>query len=161
MKEMLLAINKVNAGFLHRLTDDIPAAKFCFQPVNLPNHPAWQVGHLTMVRSGAARMLGRPTDISDQWIEPFKRGSTPVADPSQYPTKEELLATFDRAQAHLAGVLQETDFATLDRPHSLEFMLKAHPTLRQLLTNMLTTHDGLHFGQLSDWRRANGLPRVI
>jgi hypothetical protein len=31
MKEMLLAINQVNARFLHRLTDDIPADYFCHE----------------------------------------------------------------------------------------------------------------------------------
>jgi hypothetical protein len=40
-------------------------------------------------------------------------------------------------------------------------MARRFPTKRILLAGMFGTHDGLHLGQLSVWRRLMGLPRVL
>lgn len=161
MLKALVELSRGNARLVRKMVEDVPAERMCYQPLNLPNHPAWQVGHLTSVRVSVARGLGRPVDIDEAWLKRFARGSVPVADPGAYPGKEELMGTFVRAQEHLEGVLAGLDEAALDGPNPVERLRERLPTVRHFVTFVLMVHDGMHVGQLADWRRAEGLPGVL
>jgi uncharacterized damage-inducible protein DinB len=47
-------------------------------------------------------------------------------------------------------------------PHEVEF-LKPTPlkTNRHLLSHLMTTHESMHIGQLSTWRRQMGFEKVV
>lgn len=161
MLKALVELSRGNAGLVRKMVAEVPEGRMCHQPVNLPNHPAWQVGHLTSVRVAVSRGLGKPIDIDEAWLKRFARGSVPVADAAAYPGKEELMATFVRAQEHLEGVLAGLDEAVLDGPNPVERLRERLPTVRHFVTFVLMVHDGIHVGQLADWRRTEGLPGVM
>ena len=93
------------------------------------------------------------------WPENFGRGSTPLAyaDGFTPPGKEDLRdavrQTHERFLAATAGLLPEV----WERPMPLEPFADRFPKLGDLLAHLLTTHDAVHWGQLSAWRRAAGL----
>lgn len=162
MWQSVIRVANFNKELLRRMLADIPEADMCKQPPGLPNHPTWLVGHLAFVRFAMAKQMGHPpSDFPDSWAKLFGRNSTPVDDASQYPPKEELWGTFERAHEHALRVASELSSEQLAGTHAIETLRPAFPTLGDLLVQMLTSHDGLHVGQLSDWRRANGLPRMI
>jgi len=161
MLDTLIDNATANTKILNKLVADIPQEKMCVQFPSLPNHPAWQIGHLTQVRAFASAMLGKSANLPAEWPTKFGRNSTPVADPASYPSKESLLALFQLTHDHLIQIIRTIEVAALDVPHDIERLIPLFPTRRHLLFNMLTTHDGMHFGQISDFRRALGLPRVI
>lgn len=162
---MLASLSRVtafNIKLLERMIGDIPADQMCQQPPGLPNHPAWTLGHLALVRFGMIKQMGGETsDFPEQWIALFGRGSTPCADVEQYPAKDELWSAVVRLHETTMKCLETLSPEQLERPHSIESLKEPFPTLGDLLVQMLTSHDGLHVGQLSDWRRALGYPRLM
>lgn len=160
MLQTVIDVIEGNLGFLEKMVADVPAERMCHQPPGLPNHPAWQVGHLTVVRSGMARMLGASADVPEAWQALFGPGSTPSSDTTKYPAKDELLATLRRAHRVVVDAFKAADPAKLAAPHGVERLNALGPTLGHVVVTALTAHDGLHVGQLSDWRRVMGLPRV-
>lgn len=162
MWSSVVRVANFNRELLRRMLADIPAADMCKQPPGLPNHPTWLMGHLAMVRNSIAKQAGNPSaDFPESWGKLFGRNSTPTADSSQYPGKDELWKTFERLHDHALRAASELTSEQLAGPHTIDVLKPAFPTLGDLLVQMLTSHDGLHAGQLSDWRRANGLPRMI
>jgi uncharacterized damage-inducible protein DinB len=162
MLKLISDMTAWNAALVRRGVEDVAEARMCHQHVNLPNHPAWQVGHLAAVRASVAGMLGRPfTAVDGAWLKRFAPGSVPSGDAAAYPKKAELLDVFAKAQDNLAAALIAADERTLAAPNPIEPLRAAMPTLGQLALTLTTTHDGMHVGQLSDWRRAEGLPRLL
>lgn len=161
MLDMLLEISRGNAGLLRKMVADVPEGRMCHQPANLPNHPAWQVGHLTFVRAAVARVVGRPGDIDPAWLARFERGTTPGGDAAAYPGKEELMAVFGRAQEQMEAALRGVSDEVLDGPNPIERVRERLPTVRHFVTYLLTVHDGFHAGQIASWRKAEGLPGVM
>jgi hypothetical protein len=162
MLKLISEVTRGNAAMLRKGVADVRDERMCHQHVNLPNHPAWTVGHLTMVRVNVAGLLGKPTEVVDKdWLARFNPGSTPACDAAAYPTKADLLRIFDAAQANLEAALLATNETALAGPHPLERLRDRFPTLGHLALTLVTTHDGLHIGQLTDWRRAEGLPRLL
>lgn len=162
MLKLIAELTCGNAALLKKGVADVRDDRMCHQHVNLPNHPLWTVGHLTMVRINVAALLGKPTDIVDKaWLKRFDPGSTPTCDAAAYPSKAELLSVFDQAQANLDAALLATNESALAAPNPMERLRDRFPTLGHFALTLVTMHDGLHIGQLSDWRRAEGLPRLI
>jgi hypothetical protein len=157
----ILEISAVNAGLFRRMLADVAPADMCRQPGGIVNHAAWQIGHVTFVRGAMARELGGDAGVPADWAGLFAPGTAPTADAARYPSKEELLAAFERAQRHVCELAAEAAADKLDQPTPIERLRATFPTVRTLVAGMLTLHDGLHLGQLSVWRRVQGLPRVI
>ena len=159
--QIVLDVSAANAGLFRRMLADVAPDDMCRQPNGIVNHAAWQIGHVTFVRGAMVRVLGGNVDVPADWAGLFAPGTAPTADATRYPSKEELLAAFERAQQRVCDTLAEAGTDKLEQPTPIEGVRVTFPTVRTLVAGMLTTHDGLHLGQLSVWRRVQGLPRVI
>jgi uncharacterized damage-inducible protein DinB len=95
-----------------------------------------------------------------EWSKLFDHGTKPNPD-AKYPAKATLLAKLEEAHRRLAALLEKVDQATLDQPTPDEQMRKVVPTIGDALVFLATTHEAIHLGQLSAWRRAQGLPSVM
>jgi hypothetical protein len=149
------------AGLLEKGILDVPANQLCDQSKGLANHPIWQIGHVTIAQTFLARQLGAECELPEAWIPLFSRGSTPVSDASKYPSRETLLERFRATQPVIAGALKSCDAAKLAGPHSIEPLKNVFPSLGHLAVGVMVMHNALHLGQLSAWRHAMGLPRLI
>lgn len=140
------------------------------QAPGLPNHLAWNLGHLahTMHRVGE-RLDGVPPDPA-AFIAGSDRGdrerfgtesvafrSVPTDDPSRYPTLARCVAIFDGACERLAGAFRASDDAALDRaaPWGATQIPIWQMGLRMIF------HNGTHCGQVIDLRRALGMGNVL
>lgn len=146
--------------------EDVPDERFAAQPAcadhAMPNHPAWILGHLVFAMDNLARHLGG--DVSrekDAWGERFGGGTTPVEDASAYPAKAELIDAFRDAAATLRSTLQSVDEATFDEAIEDERIRAIFPTNGRFTLHVLLCEVAFHTGQLSAWRRAQGLPSVF
>ena len=160
LANMIHAWNR-GADLLRKMVSDISDDKVCEQPVNLPNHPLWQIGHLANVRAHLSKMGPNPVVFPAAWEPLFTRGSTPLGDRAVYPAMSMVMATFDTAHAAAVEALKSLTPEKLAGPHSLEGFKESHPALGDLLMVLTLLHDGMHAGQISDWRRAMKLPRVM
>jgi len=143
------------------------------QADGLPNHVAWTLGHcaLTMHRV-AERYLndGRSLPESDFFTGSGASGtkdrfdtesvcfaSAPVDDPERYPTIERSRDIFESACDRFARAIREISPDRLNESipwHDGEMPLYA-------LVMRICFHNATHAGQLTDLRRALGLPPVI
>src|SRR3989304_9375141 len=73
--------------FIHDLTPE----EWFWRPAEFTTHVAWQVGHLAVSEYNLClrRLRGRTKEdetlLPDAFIEHFKLGSQPAADPADYP----------------------------------------------------------------------------
>ena len=157
----VITIANMNMVLLEKSLADIPEGKMTFQPQGLPNHPLWTLGHLTVVRHMVNKTVGNAGDIPENWAGLFGRGTTPVADAKAYPNRETLFAAYRSFQKSICQTLATLPQERLDGPHPVEPLRPFAPKLADMLTFFLCGHDGFHLGQLADWRRASGFPRLM
>ena len=147
-------------AYLRDQVADVPAGSMAAQPRGTVNHPAWLIGHLTLVCQLLGGAVGVAPWLPRDLAERFGQGSKPVGDAGSYEPKDVALARLGDAAARLTGVIEQLDNARLDAPFPVESYREVFPTLRHALTQVLVGHTAYHIGQLSVWRSAMGLPRM-
>lgn len=140
---------------------DIPDEEFADQPGGVANHPAWVLGHLTYAIDNLNALLGSPSGRDASWAEKFGGGSEPVADRSAYPSREELIETYQSAGETLRALVREHGAARFDEPLTDERLKAFFPTVGRFITHVMLVECSFHAGQLSAWRRAKGMPSVF
>ncbi len=162
MFEYALAQYAFQLGYLQALAADIDESQFAHQPLPGLNHPAWILGHLAMASDYVPKLLGQASGIPENWLKLFGPGSQPLTDRVAYPTKSALLSTLPLTHQRAAEVIVATPVEVFSRPNPSNIeALKSLPTLGNLLTHLITTHEATHIGHLSFWRRAMGLPALF
>jgi len=145
---------------LDGFTDDTRTA----QTPDLPNHPAWTLGHLALTLNRVAEHIDKqPLPESDFLTgdgfagtrdrfdtESVCHGSTPSPSPEHYPTLDRAITIFDAATARLQRALETA--TDKDLANEVPWGSRTMP-LADLASRMLF-HNGSHAGQLLDLRRA-------
>lgn len=141
------------------LVQEIDDARFADQPCPGINPPAWLLGHLVLAGELGVSLLGGTSDLSETWRNDFGPGSLPRTDRASYPSKTELLASYEAAHDRLEQAAQAADPDRLERRHPLKMapIQKHLPTIGDLVAHLLTSHEASHLGHLSNWRRQMGM----
>ena len=171
MQQMLHDTITEARGLFNRFLAGFDNTNHTTQAEGLPNHAAWTLGHCALVMHRiAGRIDGDTLPESDFITGDGSQGdadhfdtegifidSTPVDDPSQYPTWERCRAIFDDAVTRLANAaLNATDDALCAEAPWLEQSLPHWQLAQRSLL-----HNGVHSGQLIDLRRALNFDKVI
>jgi len=143
------------------LTADLNDSQLAMQPAPGINTPVWILGHLAVVADNGLEILGQPKVCPESWHRAFGTGTKPDAVPRPHPAKAELLAAVERGHDLLTRAVTTASQAILDAPDPISFLRAGLPTVADLLAHLMTTHEGIHLGQLSAWRRLLGLPTVL
>lgn len=146
--------------FTRKLAAGIDDAQWTAQPAPGLNSPLWILGHLTISTDLAAGLLGLPMVCPEEWHQMFGPGSDPAQLPANRPTADQLLAALEEGHAWVSNAALHARAELLAEPHAIESLRQALPTKGDLLAHLMTTHPTLHLGQLSAWRRLQGLPPV-
>ena len=161
MSKEVLATFAFNLQYAQMLLADVPQEKMCEQPGGIPNHPAWIVGHLATTCNFIGQLLGFDPVCPAEWEKLFGYGSQPTNDSSLYPSKDELLKKLQEGHACTAEAFGKMATQDLEKINPIESMVSMFPTVGDMAVFMLTTHEAIHLGQLSAWRRAQRLPSVF
>ncbi|MCB9846251.1 MAG: DinB family protein [Phycisphaeraceae bacterium] len=156
-KKALLDTYAFQRGYISLLVDDIPEDRMTHQPAGVPNHPAWQIGHIAVATDGFMPGLGRESALDETWGELFGMRSTPVADASKYPDKQELLRVMDERRGALAAAVKEASNEVLARPNPVPVLAQGLPTMWHMVHFGMLMHEATHLGQLAVWRKAAGM----
>ncbi len=147
------------ADTFERLASDVEDDRFAAQPVEGINHPAWLLGHITTYHDVIVALL-KGESFDNPWDAPCGKNSTPSPDRGVYASKDEILRShregFERASEVIRSAPAEAWSAPLEHPS----WGKQFGAVAPAVIFLATTHQALHLGQLSGWRRAMGLPRV-
>jgi hypothetical protein len=151
LSEMIAAFD-YTVHFIEHSVADLSETEMVEQPINVPNHGAWTLGHVIFSCQGIAAELGTDPWLPDDWEARFGYGSTPSPDPSRYPDKSEMLSLLADAASRLRQILLAADESVLKRPLPDESL----PTMGHVLIQVVVGHSAYHAGQLAVWRRAIG-----
>jgi hypothetical protein len=149
-----------NLDYARKLLADVPAEKLADQPVPEINHPAWTFSHISAYHDVMVRLVTGQKLAVDPKDQPFGMLTKPVADLSVYPPKTQLLDNFVRGHEAVSAALRRADPAALEAPIPLERWHKAFGKVGVALAYLMLVHESQHLGQVSVWRRVQGLPRV-
>ena len=156
----LLHAWNLNLGYAKRLVADIPDSGMALQPAPGMNHAAWVLGHLACTADMLGAMIGEKPVCPPEWTALFDWNSTPSSDASRYPSKAVLLEALENAHARLAAALAGIPESRWTEPTPIEEIRGFLPTLGDCFVFVMAAHENIHLGQLSAWRRVQGLGRV-
>ena len=156
----LLHTWNLNLGYARRLVADVPDDGMASQPAPHRNHAAWVLGHLACTADMLGGMVGVKPCCPPEWTALFDWNSTPSGDASRYPTKAVLLAALDRAHAGIAAALPGVPESRWGEPTPMDDVRGFLPTLGDCFVFVMAAHENIHLGQLSAWRRVQGMGRV-
>lgn len=148
-----------NRSYGGKLVGDVPDDQMVFQPAPGMNHPAWVLCHLNayhpvIVCLAQGRLFDDPKD------HPFGMKSKPVSDASAYPSRSQLVEVFERGHDQVTAALRSCKPDKLAGPVPLERWQSVMPSIGAALAYLMLLHESAHLGQLSAWRRVQGLPSV-
>lgn len=145
------------------------------QAPHLPNHAAWNLGHLALTMHRACELIkpGHALPAADFITggtksgggdaarfatESVGMGSQPVDDPTQYPSLARALQIYNNAVDAVAACVRSAPEASLDENVTWGGAMQIP---RWLLAARMTMHNGMHIGQIADLRRALGFKSIF
>lgn len=157
---------KLSLGYAERLLADVSAERFgrLSQPggvVVQSNHPAFIYGHLSLY---GPRMLADlnadPLPVPDAIQQVCSKDALCVDDPdgAVYPSMDIITEFFFLGYRRVTDVLPETPEDVFQQANPLGGpMAEKFPTLGSMHNFYVGGHVMLHLGQMSAWRRMEGL----
>ncbi len=146
-------------GYAAKLIDSIPADQFAVMPKSDINSPAFCIGHLALYAPWVCELVGhpQPCPLPETYEQLFKNGAPCVSTPGHYPSKDELIKHFTAGWTKVALLLPTVDDAQFAKANPVAHMAARAPTIGALVAFMSLTHNAMHLGQISTWRRVMGL----
>ena len=158
----LFAWNK-NLEYGQKLVADLADDQMALQPAPAgqapSNHPAWVFSHLNVYVPIIASII-RNEEFEDPKPHPFGMLSKPEADRSIYAPKDELIEAFVKGHEVVAALLADSDDSIFQNEIQLPRWKGVMPTASIALPYLMFNHENGHFGQISAWRRIQGMPSV-
>ena len=156
----LLHTWQLNLAYAKRLVAEIPAERMAVQPALGMNHAAWVLGHLACTADMLGAMVGLKPVCPPEWTALFDWNSSPSADAAIYPSKETLVKALEDGHARLASALSDVSLSRWTELTPVEAIRAFLPTLGDCFVFVMAAHENIHLGQLSAWRRVQGMGRV-
>lgn len=163
MSRRELAIDRIRGSrkFTQPFLDDLTTAEWYWSPAQFTTHVAWQIGHLAVAQYNLClrRIRGRTsadqTLMPEAFIDAFKLGSKPAADPAQSPPLDEIKRVFAAVHQQALDELCKYSDAELDLP-----VEQPHPVFKTKLgaIEWCPQHELVHAGQIAMLRRLMGKP---
>lgn len=95
-------------------------------------------------------------DVGDNDMELYGPGSVPIADPSRYATKAELISRLTRQHEIVERVVRAKHLDYFAKVPPAPFVSFA-PNVGRIIVYLLAAHESYHLGQLMDWKRSASL----
>jgi hypothetical protein len=162
MLEYPLSLFDFNLAYLRLQVEDIPDDNFSLAAFPGGKTPRWLLGHLAVCNDYGLQLLGHDKTCSEEWHRSFGPGSDPTRSEVQ-PNKAELLAAMERGASAFKEAARSATPEQLAAKHRVPMkqLVRHTPTVGELVAHLLSTHVATHLGQLSVWRRQQGLAEVF
>jgi hypothetical protein len=161
MFEHEIRVSRQMGILLKAVVKDFGDEPFTRPPNGMINPPAYIVSHLIAAADLGLVKLGRAPLCTEDWRKAFGPGSKP--DPAcQYLPKAELLQMFDRNYDELRTAVSAVTPQLASQPHGIAlFSGSLIESTGDLIVLLLTSHLGIHIGQMSAMRRQLGFPPLF
>ena len=163
MIDGLLLAWKKNSEYAEKLVSDLSEDQMIAQPApdgKAPaNHPAWVLSHLNVYHPIIGSLIAGE-EFADPKGHQFGMDSKPEADGSIYQPKDQLIGTFVSGHDSVAKQIQSASPEFFENDVMLERWKATFPKAGFALPYLMLLHENLHLGQISAWRRIQGMPSV-
>jgi hypothetical protein len=135
---------KTNADLVSKLLSTVPRDQWLSQPADHSNHPLWILGHITVTRGTALKVLGGTWTA--RWAALFDRGAK-LTEPANYPSIEEIKRAWEEVTPLLMSALAEASPEVLATPAR-----QGIPSFDRMIGGtiaFLGFHETYHVGQLA------------
>jgi uncharacterized damage-inducible protein DinB len=146
-----------------KLVADLSDDQLVVQPAPKTNHAAWVLGPLLLVDSSfLGTITGQPAPawIDDAFRATYGGKSEPVADKSKYQSKKWYVDRLIAVREQITARLKQMKPDDFQQQHPDPARRERMPTVGHAVMFYGTWHEAYHSGQLSTWRRVQGLPAV-
>ena len=161
--EGLLFSWQKNKDYGQRLVTDLSEEQMVVQPNpgarSVMNHPAWVFSHLNAYHPVIVSII-KGESFEDPAQHRFGMKSKPEADRSIYASKDELVQAYVQGHDDVTAALTGATDAVFDHTIDLPRWKPVLPNAGIALPYLMLLHENTHLGQLSAWRRVQGLPSV-
>ncbi len=161
--EGLLFAWKKNLDYAPKLVADLNEEQMVAQPAPADsaasNHPAWVLSHLNVYIPVISSIIKGET-LEDPKGHKFGMQSKPEASRDLYAGKDELIAEFCKSHEQIAELLGNADDSLFAKKVELARWSAVMPTAGHALPYLMLNHENGHLGQVSAWRRIQGMPSV-
>lgn len=152
----------------NKLLAGIPAERFgrMAAPAGKPivsNHPAFAIGHLCLYPVKVHELLGQGTagvQPPEGYVQLFSKDAScqDDVDGTLYPASSEIIAFFNSSYQTALNTLRSASDEQLLAENPVDTPMKQIcPSLGSLLNFYVGGHVTLHLGQISAWRRMEGM----
>lgn len=141
------------------LVEDLRAEQMCLQNSAGENHPAWILGHLLLGDIYLLSML-KVRELSADFVDllnEYGPASKPNSNIENYDSKDFLVERLTETGVLRLDALRQ--MKKFDQPTPDETLVRTQPSIGHHL-QILVFHEGHHCGQISAWRKANGLSAI-
>ena len=163
MIDGLLYCWQKNTDYAPKLVSDLTEDQMLLQlaPSEMApaNHPAWVFSHLNIYLPVLLSLI-RGESFEDPRDHVFGMLSSPKSDPEIYPCRNELIESYLQGHLEVADMLTESNDSIFELPVKLPRWAGVMPRVGIALPYLMLNHENQHLGQLSAWRRIQGLPSV-
>jgi hypothetical protein len=156
----LLHTWNLNLGYAKRLVADIPDDQMALHPAPGMNHAAWVLGHLACTADMLGAMIELKPVCPADWPARFDWSSSPSGGAGQYPSKATLMKALEDAHTQIAAAMPGVPESRWSETTPLEAVRGFLPTMGDCFVFVMAAHENMHLGQLSAWRRVQGMGRV-
>lgn len=154
-------------GYADRLLRGVPADRFprFAAPggvIVTSNHPAFIYGHLSLYAPKVLRQVGHPAPpVPEHFEERFSKDAACVDDPDLdlYPRLQEVVEFFTEGHRMVSTALRSTPDDVFQQPNPAAGRMRdLFPTIGSVQAFYCGGHMMMHLGQMSAWRRMEGMP---
>jgi hypothetical protein len=156
-RQHAIAFFEFTRWYSDNLLKDIPESKYTYQPSPTDNHILWVMGHLAGTDAWIGGVIGAPVNVSKTIQEAFAMGTKPKA--SGNPSAAEVRKAFVDSRAALVDWLKKAPESALTMDLKEKTGGFATDTIDAMLK--IAWHEGFHFGQVANVRKALGLPPTM
>ena len=161
MNDSLRTLYAFNHGYCESLLADISEKEMITQPTPGVNTPAWLLGHLAICTDSALGLMEREKRLPKTWRVYFGPGTAPTPGERTWPSKQELWDAYSVGHEAVDAASHTVPVELLAQPNPLDFLSASLPTVGDLLAHLMATHESMHLGHLSNWRRQTGRPPLF
>lgn len=155
MNELLIwSLENVRQQTLN-LVEDLRDEQMCLQSAARENHPAWILGHLLLGDTYLLSLL-KVRELSADFIELLNKYG-PNSSDKNYDSKQFIVERLTETGNLRCEAVRQMDDLNIAMPD--ETLAKTQPTIGHHL-QVLVFHEGHHCGQLSSWRKLQGISVV-
>jgi len=154
---------KKNKDYGANLVADLSEEQMVAQPASDPNapsnHPAWVLSHLNVYHP-VMKAIIKGEEFEDPKSHQFGMLSKPESSRDVYGSKQELVDAYVRGHEEVAELLGNADDSVFTNAVKLPRWSEIMPVAGVALPYLMFNHENGHLGQVSAWRRIQGLPSV-